>query len=239
MYHIGICDDGKNICASIEEMVLRYTGNKEIPAEIKVWYTGEGLCDYLKQGGHIDILFLDIELFRLSGIEVGDYIRNRLEDRKMQIVYISGLPSYAQQLFKTQPMDFLIKPIEQEQIDSVLSLAMKIIGKNMDKFEFQNGREYFYLPFGEIMYFTSEGRKIRIVMRGEAQGGGKEFYGKLKDVADGLPQEFIIIHKSYVVNREYIARYTYEAVEMTDGTVLNISKANRKQVRERILQEGM
>ena len=72
-------------------------------------------------------------------------------------------------------------------------------------------------------------------MRGEE----REFYGKLKDVADGLPQEFIIIHKSYVVNREYIARYTYEAVEMTDGTVLNISKANRKQVREIILQEGM
>lgn len=235
MYHIGICDDGKNICASMEEMVLQYAEKKEIPVEIKVWYTGEGLCDYLKQGGHIDILFLDIELFHLSGIEVGDYIRNRLEDRRMQIIYISGMPSYAQQLFKTQPMDFLIKPIEQIQIDAALSLAMKIVGKSMDKFEFQSGREYFYLPFGNIMYFTSEGRKIRIVMRGEE----REFYGKLKDVADELPQEFIIIHKSYVVNREYIARYTYEAVEMTDGTVLNISKVNRKQVREIILQEGM
>lgn len=239
MYHIGICDDGKNICASMEEMVLQYTRKMEIAAEIKVWYTGEGLCDYLKQGGHIDILFLDIELFHLSGIEVGDYIRNRLEDRNMQIIYISGMPSYAQELFKTQPMDFLIKPIGQAQIDTALSLAVKIIGKNTDKFEFQCGREYFYLPFGEIMYFTSEGRKIRIITRGEAQDREKEFYGKLKDVVEELPQEFVSIHKSYVVNREHIARYTYETVEMTDGTVLNISKANRKRVRERILQEGM
>ncbi len=239
MYHIGICDDGKHICASMEEMVLQYSRKREIPVEIKIWYTGESLCDYLNQDGHIDILFLDIELFRLSGIDVGNYIRNHLEDRKMQIIYISGMSSYAQQLFKTQPMDFLIKPIGQEQIDAALSLAMKIVVKSMDKFEFQNGREYFYVPFGEIMYFTSEGRKIRIIAQGETMEGGKEFYGTLKDVADGLPSEFISIHKSYVVNREYIVRYTYETVEMADGTVLNISKANRKHVRERILQEGI
>ena len=62
--------------------------------------------DYLDKDGHIDILFLDIELFQLSGVEVGDYIRNRLGDRKMQIIYVSGKPSYALQLFKNQPMDF-------------------------------------------------------------------------------------------------------------------------------------
>lgn len=235
MYHIGICDDGKNVCASLEEMILHYTKAREIPAEIKIWYTGEGLCGYLEQGGHLDIVFLDIELFRLTGIEVAEYIRNRLEDRKMQIIYISGMSFYAQQLFKTQPMDFLIKPVSQRQIDEALELAVKLLGRGTGKFEFQYGRDYYYLPFGEIMYFVSEGRKIRIITLYEE----KIFYGKLKDVADNLPQEFIVIHKSYIVNREHIVRYTYEIVELTDGTILNISKANRKQVREKILQEGM
>ncbi len=235
MYHIGICDDGKNFCASMEEMILHYIREKEVPVEIKIWYTGEGLLDYLDKDGHIDILFLDIELFQLSGVEVGDYIRNRLGDRKMQIIYVSGKPSYALQLFKNQPMDFLIKPIGQPQINETLNLAVKILGKNTGKFEFQCGRDYYYIPFCEIMYFASDGRKIRVVSIQEE----KEFYGKLKDVADNLPQEFIVIHKSYVVNRNHIARYTYEIVELIDGTVLTISKANRKQVREKILQEGM
>ena len=61
-----------------------------------------------------DILFLDIELFRMTGIEAGDFIRNRLEDRSMQIIYISGKSSYARELFKTQPMDFLVKPITKQ-----------------------------------------------------------------------------------------------------------------------------
>ena len=221
MYHIGICDDGKNICSSLEEMILEYTGEKGVLTEVKVWYSGESLCDYLKQGGHIDILFLD-------------FIRNRLEERSMQIIYISGKASYAQELFRTQPMDFLVKPISRERVNEALCLAMKILGKNADKFEFQCGRDYYYLPFGEIMYFVSEGRKIRIITpRGE-----KEFYGKLRDVTKGLPPEFVSIHKSYTVNREYILRYTYESIELTDGTQLAISKANRKLVREKILNEG-
>ena len=114
-------------------------------------------------------------------------------------------------------------------------LAMKILGKNTNKFEFQCGRDYYYLPFGEIMYFVSEGRKIRII----TPGGEREFYGKLMDVTKGLPPEFVAIHKSYTVNREYILRYTYESVELTDGTELTISKANRKLVREKILDEGV
>lgn len=64
-----------------------------------------------------------------------------------------------------------------------------------------------------------------------------EFYGKLKEVAECLPEEFIVIHQSYIVNREYVFRYTYEMVELVDGTILTISLANRKQVRDRILRE--
>lgn len=234
MYNIGICDDGRNICSAIENMILLYTKEREIKADTKVWYTGEGLCRYLEQGNRVDILFLDIELFELTGIEVGDFIRNQLENREMQIIYISGKSSYAQKLFKTQPMDFLIKPITQPQIDEALDLAVKIIGQNSETFEFKNGKEYYYVSYGEIMYFVSEGRKIKII----TPHGEQEFYGKMRELEKNLPGEFITIHQSYVINREHVARYTYEMVELTNGTILTISKANRKQVREKILREG-
>ena len=73
MYNIGICDDGENICTSIETMLLQY-----------VWYTGESLRDYLVSGGYLDILFLDIELFKMTGIEVGAYIRNQLDNMGLE-----------------------------------------------------------------------------------------------------------------------------------------------------------
>lgn len=233
MYKIGICDDGRNTCASIENMLLQYASEKAIPAEVEVWYTGELLRDYLAAGNHLDVLFLDIELLQMTGIEVGHYIRGRLDDMGMQIVYISGKPSYARQLFKTQPLDFLVKPIYREQIYDAMDTALKILGRGKERFGFQRGKEHFYLPMGDIVYLESRGRKIKIT----TLKASYEFYGRLKETAKALSEDFIVIHQSYIVNRNYVFRYTYETVELTDGTVLTISPANRKAVREQILRE--
>lgn len=232
MYNVGICDDGKNICSSLEEMVLLYAEKNKLKMNTQVWYTGEELCRYLEQGGHLDILFLDIELFELTGIEVGDFIRNKIEDRGMQIVYISGESSYAQKLFKTQPMDFLVKPITMQQIEDALELALKLLEKKAEWFEFQSGRDYYYISYDEIIYFESVGRKIKIV----AVGAEKEFYGTIRELEKKLPKEFFTIHQSYIINKAHVVRYTYEIVEMDNSAMLSISKAYRKKVRERLLR---
>lgn len=233
MYNIGICDDGENVCIFIENMLIQYAQEKNIQVDTNVWHTGEGLRDYLESGNHLDILFLDIELFKMTGIEVGNYIRNQLDNVGMQIIYISGKASYAQQLFKTQPLDFLVKPISQDQINDVMEMAIRIIKKRNDRFEFQQGKEYYYVPMGDIVYLGSEGRKVKVV----TMKATFEFYGKLKEAAKRLSEEFIVIHQSYIINREYVFRYTYEMVELVDGTILTISSANRKLVRDKILKE--
>lgn len=234
IYNIGICDDGKNICERMKEQLLLYAQVNKIEVEIQIWNTGEELQEYLDKGKHLDVLFLDIELFKMSGMEVADFIRNRLENRTMQIVYISSKTSYMQELFNTQPLTFLVKPITQEMIDETLTLAMKILGRNDARFQFKNGKEVYSLSYGEIMYFISDMRKIRIVTPKETI----EFYGKLKEVSKNLPKDFLMIHHSYVVNKNYIRRYTYDEVEMIDNTRLTISKAFKKQVRDEILREG-
>lgn len=234
MYEIGICDDGENTCASIEAKLLCYARKKNIQIEVQVWYTGEGLKDYLEQGGHLDVLFLDIELFQMTGIEVGSYIRNVMDDMRMQIIYISWKASYALELFQTQPIDFLVKPIQQEHIDRVMDTAIKIIKKRNERFEFRQGKDQYYLPVGDILYLESSGRKVKLM----TTKGTFEIYGRLKEIVKGLPEDFLMIHQSYVVNREYVVRYSYESVELKGGVVLAVSKANRKQVRERLMRDG-
>lgn len=232
MYDIGICDDGENICFCIENMLLQCAKEKTIQINVQVWYTGEGLQDYLAAGGHLDILFLDIELFKMTGIEVGRYIRNELDNRGLQLIYISGKQSYAQQLFKTQPMDFLVKPITQEQINDTIETAIKIIKRKCKRFEFQQGKDYYYIQQGDIIYFESKGRKIKIVTLQYTY----EFYGRLKDIVKDLSEDFIEIHQSYIINKEHVHRYTYEMVEMENGATLIISQKKRRQVREKVLR---
>lgn len=232
MYNIGICDDVNHVCSYIENIILEYTLKKNRKVNVEVWYTGESLCEYLKTGQEIDILFLDIELFQLNGIQVAEYIRNVLENRRMQIIYISGKDVYAQKLFKTQPMDFLVKPIKKEEVIESVELAFKILDKENNKFRFQYGKEYYSIPFGEIMYFTSNKRKITVV----TQKMQYFFYGKIKDLAEKLPSDFIMIHQSYIVNSKYIVHYTYETIELASKAVLPISTKYRKKVRKYLLE---
>ena len=219
MYRIGICDDGENVCVYLRDVILEFAQNIETVCCVETWNSGEALQKYLQSGNELDLLFLDIELLEMTGIEVGEYIRNRLDNHNMQIVYISGKTSYAQSLFKTQPLDFLVKPFQKDSVKEVLQLAMKILSINNSKFEFQIGKTYYSILYGEILYFCSNGRRIKIIRRDggnsdEYEGEELQFYGKTKNLIDMLPKSFIMIHQSYIVNTEYILRYKYEEIEL-------------------------
>ena len=122
MYRIGICDDDKELCSGLEEQIYQITKDLKVKADVEVWYSGEGIRKDIGNGTRVDLLFLDIELVRENGISVGKFIRGEMEDIQTHIVYISARQNYAMQLFKIQPLDFLVKPISNEQIREVLFL---------------------------------------------------------------------------------------------------------------------
>ena len=63
----------------------------------------------------------------MNGVEIGKYIRKKLENNVAQIVYISSKKSYAMELFENRPFDFLIKPLTEEAIKKVLNNLFKCI----------------------------------------------------------------------------------------------------------------
>ena len=231
MYNIGICDDDKVFCAVLEEMI--YSAAKELNQKIEteVWYSGESIMRDLEKMSCPDILFLDIELYEKSGIDVGKYIRGG-DDYMTHIVYVSSRQEYAMQLFRLQPLDFLIKPVSKEQVKEVLERSLKQRGQSKALFEYQKGSVFYQIPCRDILYFMSNDKKINMITK----EGTDEFYGKLKNVAEKLPAGFIMIHQSYIINSDYVAEYTYESVKMQGGMLLNISKPYRKAVRGRIIE---
>lgn len=252
MYNIGICDDGLNTCSFFEETVRKYAEKELLQVQVECWNSGESLKNALMNGCHIDVLFLDIEMYELSGIDIGKYIRNQMDDHCMQIIYISGKSFHAKELFQVQPMDFLEKPVTDVQIEKALQLAVKLTDKWNKRFSYKIGKDYFYVPYRDILYFTSYNRLIQIIMAGSygnlewqpedpahSMGEGKiEFYGKMRDVLAKIPVGFQQIHHSYIINTMYVRRYQYDQVELVNGVILPISRSYRKEVRRRILQEG-
>ncbi len=62
-----------------------------------------------------------------------------------------------------------------------------------------------------------------------------QFTGKIKELAEHVPQNFIQIHQSYLINMDHMYECSYEAVKMRGGALLNISQPYRKQVRKHLM----
>ena len=99
MVKIAICDDEQAICSQIENILLDHSKRTCLEIDIEVFYSGEKLYSYIESGHGFDLIYLDIELELMSGIEVGKKIRNTMKDHKTEIVYISGKNGYDRQLF--------------------------------------------------------------------------------------------------------------------------------------------
>lgn len=233
MYRIGICDDDKSICEELGGMTEDIMAEFQEEFIMETWHSGEALCAYLDLGSGCDLIFLDIELPGLSGVDAGAYIRDKLEDGKTAIVYISGHTGYAMQLFRFQPMDFLTKPLARDEVKRVLRIFLKSMESRRFFLEYQAGNTHYRQACDDIIYLYSDDKKVRIVTPHEE----KEFYGKLKDILLKLPTHFIQIHKSFIINQACVVQYSYDNVRMINGKILNISRPYKNMVREKLIHD--
>lgn len=233
MYRIAIVDDEQVICSQLEKIILEYQKQLTIKMEISVFLSGEELCAALDDGMEIDLLFLDIELYEINGIEVSKKIREQMQNHQMQIVFISAKEKYALDLFAVQPFNFLLKPLKPEVIIKNLDLVLSIAQKQASSFVYKAGTESRKLPLKDIIYLESDNRKVIIHTR----TGEDEFYGKLEDIYAKLAtQRFLFIHKSIIVNYNYVAKFSYNDVLLLNGKTLPISQSRRPEIRQQVTE---
>ncbi len=233
MFQIAICDDNKIFCDNFNDCLHTVLKQLNIECNVTVWYEGSPLQEHLLNKNRVDLIFLDIELPESNGIDIGKFIREHLLDFQTKLVYISHEQGYAMQLFETEPMDFLVKPIDAQQISKVLQRFLKQTSAFGKIFSFKEDHGDVQIPYDSIWYFQSMNHKVII----HTIEGQREFYGKLSDVENIAPDYFVRIHKSYLVNENFISRFHYDKVILRDNQKLTISKSYRNAVQERVHQK--
>lgn len=226
MFSVAICDDDELLCQKIESYLQEYIERHIIFCE--VYYSGERLYHDMMNGDHFDLIFLDIELEVMNGVDFGYKLRTELQNEKTHIVYISAKSDYAMELFSVRPLNFLIKPVREKDIIYNLEKAISLSSYYDECIKFKKGSELYNIAYGDIFYFSTNGRRIMVYTHTRTY----DFYGKLDDIQKKTPTGFIRIHKSYLVNETYVKQWGYEAIIMVDDTKLSISSSYRKIVRE-------
>lgn len=231
MIKIAICDDETQVCGDLESHVLQAADEKGIKADVDVFYSAISMVDHLKKDHSYDIMFLDIEMEGLDGIELSKYIRNELEDFETKIIFISWKKGYAMNLFEVRPYHFLIKPIDDNlvEIGKIISDIHTAIIAKKKYFIYKSGKYQKRCILEDIYYFQSVNREVEIHFKDNNDTTYKKLDAIEKDIDT---DSFLRIHKSYLVNVNLVNKFGYEEVILENGESIDISQSYRKSVRD-------
>jgi len=218
MIKIAICDDDKNMAGELENIINKDKQNG-LEISINMYFSGEGLCSALQQNEYFDIIFLDIQMKGMSGIDTAKYLRNDSCNNETVLIFVSSYETYHKELYPVSPMAFISKPVKESEVIKVFRTALQKVISNNETFFVKNGRDTHRLRKSEIAYFESYGRKMILHTNNEKY----EYYQSIADLLANLnDNDFIQIHKSYVVNLNNVNRFSSRCLLMSNNSELSI-----------------
>ena len=228
MINIAICDDNTSNCSEIENILLKYAIKNNLKFNIDIFYSGEQLYKFLNKGNKYNIIFLDIELGKLSGIQLGLKIREDLADEITKIIYISSHESYAMKLFDIRPFNFLIKPINEDKLIELLDKIRIILNIDYNVFYYKKDKILNKIYIKDILYFEGCNKNTKLNTLKEQI----LIKDSLKDIFDRLYKyNFFYSHRSYLVNYNSIIKFESDRLIVANGDIIPISQPRRKYVK--------
>jgi len=234
MINIAICDDDKSFARKVGEDLARLAQAANLSCEMQIFHDGQKLVDSVNSGVFFDLIFLDIEMGSMDGLKAASEIRKI--DKAVLIIYCSSHSEYAVEAYDVNPFRFLVKPPEATLLEKYFAQAIAEIIEDDAYFRYRDDKQSFKVPLKDILYFESDLRNVNIVLSEKVYS----YHEKLSRVEETLKQnkvDFWRIHQSFLVNRRHIWRTKYSEIEMSNGTVLPISKGRRKYIREKYLDQ--
>ncbi len=161
-FNIAVCDDNREYGEIVTEMLKQVTLNNNINCNISTHNSGKSLVQAFKKN-KFDIIFLDMEMPELNGIETGLLIREISKDPV--IFYLTSHKEYAYESYQVKAKNYLLKPVSVNVIERVL---LECIEENMEDIVFLDVRDVegvvHRIPINEITHILrkKEDRKIHI-----------------------------------------------------------------------------
>ena len=258
MYRIAICDDDKTICNQLSEIINEFASTNYLDIQPVLFFHCRDLYQELKnkEGLQFDLIFLNIEFKgdTMNGIVIGHWIRYKLKNEVIQIVYMSKKKEFCMSLFELRPLNFRLKPIDSRKIITDLKRAIRIKGIVEEVFRYKSGNTIKFVNLNDILYFESYGHRVKLFLyedsvkyqdfshtnlccRPNSQDFvGMEirmeiFYEKLSNIYPKISKyAFIWAHNSFLINCKYIKEYGNKQIVMKNGDIIPVSRGRKKEL---------
>lgn len=202
------------------------------------FYDAIEALDYLKKNT-VDVIFLDINLPALSGLEMAALI-----PKEQKIIFTTAYAEYAIDSFSFHVVDYLLKPVSFKRfLQAIQKLQLHIAPQpikeipvpKQEEFLFvKTGRTVIRIQFADIIYIEAH-KEYLCIHTGQEK---HLVYKRMKEMAASLPDSFVRIHNSYIVNLQHVQKLGQQVVAIA-GRELPVSAGYKEAFQQHIQQRMM
>ena len=222
---IGILEDERSVAETIESYIRRYFEGSEYENELEIRYFSNAFDLLENYRADYSVLFMDIQLRMMSGMEAAACIRQ--QDPQVLIIFVTNLAQYAVEGYQVSAFDFILKPVDYNGFAMKLARICKELEHRSDKgsVTLKTKSGFTRLSISRISYVEVRGHDIIYHMDGDSIVAR----GTMKNVASQLEGHyFSLCNSCYLVNLAYVKKAN-KTVMLSTGEELPISQGKRKQ----------
>ena len=210
-------------------MVLNFFRKKNREISLRMFSGGEELLSY---NGQIDILFLDIQMKDMDGMETARKLR--ADKFRGFLVFITVLKEMVFQSFEVQAYDYLVKPVDKKQFEKTMErLYASMQNASEDSLLVQKGYEGRIIREDEIVFCEIIDRKIYLNL---ASGEVVDYYERIENLETKLNNRFYRCHRSYLINLKHLKGYKNGTACMDNGKEIPVSRLRSREFSGVVLQ---
>ena len=225
MIRITICDDDKEYREKLKHLIGCILFDKE-DVIFECYENGQEL---LNEGSKIDtdLIFMDITMPGIDGMETAWILRKRKIDA--EIIFVTQREDMVYQGYEVRAFDYLLKSQVEKRLEDTIERYLNECETNKKYLFVKHAKSKKRIALRKIRYLVSDKRKIRAVL--ENSNENETFYMKMCELEDELKTAgFIRCHQSYLVNRNCIVGNEKEALILTGGERIPLSRKYRREV---------
>ncbi|MEG0377109.1 MAG: LytTR family DNA-binding domain-containing protein [Eubacterium sp.] len=221
MIKIYLCDDNEVVLEKYEKMIDSMAKNNGIEIRITTFISGEQLLFQMSENvENVDILYLDILMGRINGIETAKKLREM--GCSAEIIFLTTSEEYVFESFDSAPFYYILKEeISYEKFEEIFLKAVSSKNKKeADVFILKNGGIVQKIYLEDICYFEITNR---IATLHHIKGDTIEFYQSMEKLEEELAKKgFVRTQRSFMVNLRYVDRIEKNMVHLGKGQMVPV-----------------
>ena len=230
MIRIGVCDDESACRQEIIEPIKSICRRQDVMCQIKEYESAEEVLEETEFNA--DVLFLDIYLGNMNGIELAKKIRE--ENEEVIIVFVTSAIEFAKEGYKVKAFRYIIKPINDMELEEEFQSCLKEWKKHESNIlTLKNNQGVYRLKTRDILYIETYDKGVII----HTNQGDFPANVSLNTLEEKLREDsFARVHRSYIVNIQYITALEKDIAIINDDERILVSRYKLKELKEKVLQ---